>query len=132
MDVIKIRLQSQRHSMTDPLDVPKYRNAAHCAYVMVKEEGASSLYKGVTLTIIRQGTNQAANFTVYQYLKSWLLSKQKAGENALPAWQVLNFLIRPWVLVSYLAHVAHYLMPLLILSRPEYRRILRRKMGLLV
>ncbi|KAJ3272968.1 hypothetical protein HDV01_004874, partial [Terramyces sp. JEL0728] len=54
MDVIKIRLQAQRHSMTDPLDVPKYRNAAHCAYVMVKEEGIASLYKGVTLTIIRQ------------------------------------------------------------------------------
>jgi solute carrier family 25 citrate transporter 1 len=36
MDVIKIRLQSQRHSMSDPLDIPKYRNAAHCAYVMVK------------------------------------------------------------------------------------------------
>lgn len=55
MDVIKIRLQAQRHSMTDPLDIPKYRNAAHCAYVMVKEEGFASLYKGITLTIIRQG-----------------------------------------------------------------------------
>lgn len=55
MDVLKIRLQAQRHSMTDPLDVPKYRNAAHCAYVMVAEEGISSLYKGLTLTIIRQG-----------------------------------------------------------------------------
>jgi solute carrier family 25 citrate transporter 1 len=57
MDVIKIRLQAQRHSMTDPLDIPKYRNAGHCAYVMIKEEGFMSLYKGVTLTIIRQGTN---------------------------------------------------------------------------
>ncbi len=55
MDAIKIRLQAQRHSMTDPLDIPKYRNAGHCAYVMIKEEGFSSLYKGVTLTIIRQG-----------------------------------------------------------------------------
>ncbi|KAJ3061489.1 hypothetical protein HDU98_002615, partial [Podochytrium sp. JEL0797] len=50
MDVIKIRLQAQRHSMTDPLDVPKYRNAPHCAYVMIKEEGFGSLYKGVALT----------------------------------------------------------------------------------
>lgn len=55
MDVIKIRLQAQRHSMTDPLDVPKYRNAAHCVYVMAKEEGLGSLYKGATLTAIRQG-----------------------------------------------------------------------------
>ncbi|KAG5461205.1 MAG: hypothetical protein BJ554DRAFT_6634, partial [Olpidium bornovanus] len=29
MDVIKIRLQAQRHSMADPLDIPKYRNAGH-------------------------------------------------------------------------------------------------------
>lgn len=54
MDVLKIRLQAQRHSMTDPLDIPKYRNAAHCAYVMVKEEGIASLYKGVALTALRQ------------------------------------------------------------------------------
>jgi solute carrier family 25 citrate transporter 1 len=66
MDVIKIRLQSQRHSMSDPLDIPKYRNAGHCAYVMIKEEGVSSLYEGVTLTILKRATNQAANFTVYR------------------------------------------------------------------
>lgn len=29
MEVIKIRLQAQHHSMADPLDVPKYRNAGH-------------------------------------------------------------------------------------------------------
>ena len=85
MDVIKIRLQAQRHSMTDPLDVPKYRNAAHCAYVMIQEEGFMSLYKGVTLTVIRQGTNQAANFTVYQFLKKKLMEDQQM--QALPSWQ---------------------------------------------
>lgn len=89
MDVIKIRLQAQRHSMTDPLDVPKYRNAAHCAYVMIKEEGFLSLYKGVTLTIIRQGTNQAANFTVYQYLKKRLHEAQPQCGDTLPSYQTL-------------------------------------------
>ncbi|KAJ3080566.1 hypothetical protein HK102_002965 [Quaeritorhiza haematococci] len=86
MDVIKIRLQAQRHSMTDPLDIPKYRNAAHCAYVMVKEEGFGSLYKGVTLTALRQATNQAANFTVYQYLKKYLHTIQPTLDT-LPAYQ---------------------------------------------
>jgi solute carrier family 25 citrate transporter 1 len=38
----------------DPLDVPKYRNAGHAAYMIVKEEGLSALYKGVTLTALRQ------------------------------------------------------------------------------
>merc|ERR1712014_513290 len=32
MEVVKIRLQSQYHSMSDPLDVPKYRNAAHACF----------------------------------------------------------------------------------------------------
>ncbi|KAJ3413553.1 hypothetical protein HDV05_007854 [Chytridiales sp. JEL 0842] len=89
MDVIKIRLQSQRHSMTDPLDIPKYRNAPHCAYVMVKEEGLASLYKGVTLTALRQATNQAANFTVYQYLKKELHALQPEVGDALPTYQHL-------------------------------------------
>eukprot|EP00842_Homolaphlyctis_polyrhiza_P002149 jgi/Hompol1/2935/HPOL_003060-RA len=95
MDVIKIRLQAQRHSMADPLDIPKYRNAAHCAFVMIKEEGIASLYKGVTLTVLRQGTNQAANFTVYEFLKTRLqtmASKDSTSDKkTLPAWQ--TFLI---------------------------------------
>lgn len=88
MDVIKIRLQAQRHSMTDPLDIPKYRNAAHCALVMVREEGISSLYKGVALTALRQSTNQAANFTVYQYLKE-VLAEFQPDLKVLPWYQHL-------------------------------------------
>ncbi|RMY45862.1 hypothetical protein D0864_15361, partial [Hortaea werneckii] len=38
MEVVKIRLQSQYHSMSDPLDVPKYRNAAHACFTVLKEE----------------------------------------------------------------------------------------------
>lgn len=89
MDVLKIRLQAQRHSMTDPLDIPKYRNAAHCAYVMIKEEGVRSLYKGVALTALRQSTNQAANFTVYQYLKK-VLHERQPGIETLPWYQLMS------------------------------------------
>jgi solute carrier family 25 citrate transporter 1 len=56
MDVLKIRLQAQRHSLADPLDVPKYRNVGHAAYVIVREEGFAALYKGVSLTALRQGS----------------------------------------------------------------------------
>ena len=99
MEVIKIRLQAQHHSMADPLDVPKYRNAAHALYTVVKEEGVAALYRGVSLTALRQGTNQAANFTAYGFLKRKLGEfhqqkhhPQQAADTAanpppLPSWQ---------------------------------------------
>jgi len=58
MEVVKIRLQAQMHSMSDPLDVPKYRNAAHALYLILREEGPGTLYRGVALTALRQATNQ--------------------------------------------------------------------------
>lgn len=87
MEVVKIRLQAQYHSMADPLDVPKYRNAAHALYTVVKEEGFGALYRGVSLTALRQGTNQAANFTAYTELKD-LAQKRSADPTApLPGYQ---------------------------------------------
>ncbi|AEO58237.1 hypothetical protein MYCTH_2305433 [Thermothelomyces thermophilus ATCC 42464] len=88
MEVVKIRLQAQHHSMADPLDVPKYRNAAHALYTIVKEEGVGALYRGVSLTALRQGSNQAVNFTAYTYFKEWLYQWQpeyKGGN--LPSYQ---------------------------------------------
>jgi solute carrier family 25 citrate transporter 1 len=58
MEVVKIRLQAQSHSLADPLEAPRYRNAAHAVYSIVREEGFSTLYRGVTLTALRQATNQ--------------------------------------------------------------------------
>lgn len=58
MEVVKIRLQAQQHSLVDPLEVPQYRNAGHAVYTIVREEGAAALYRGVTLTALRQATNQ--------------------------------------------------------------------------
>lgn len=86
MEVIKIRLQAQHHSMADPLDIPRYRNAAHAAYTVVREEGFRTLYRGVTLTALRQSTNQAVNFTAYTYFKQWALQYQPTLEE-LPSYQ---------------------------------------------
>ncbi|KAL7903086.1 mitochondrial carrier [Trichoderma sp. SZMC 28014] len=88
MEVIKIRLQAQHHSMADPLDIPKYRNAAHALYTVVKEEGVGALYRGVSLTALRQGSNQAVNFTAYSYFKQWLKDYQpQYADGNLPSWQ---------------------------------------------
>ncbi|KAH8902507.1 mitochondrial carrier [Coniochaeta sp. PMI_546] len=88
MEVIKIRLQAQHHSMADPLDVPKYRNAAHALYTVVKEEGVGALYRGVSLTALRQGSNQAVNFTAYTYFKEALRKWQPQYDSGnLPSYQ---------------------------------------------
>lgn len=91
MEVVKIRLQAQHHSMADPLDIPKYRNAAHATYLVIKEEGFGALYRGVSLTALRQGSNQAVNFSAYAGMKSWLQNLQPAyhGGRELPSWQTM-------------------------------------------
>jgi len=74
--------------MADPLDVPKYRNAAHALYTVVKEEGVGAVYRGVSLTALRQGTNQAVNFTAYSFFKEWLKDWQPELEGGnLPSYQ---------------------------------------------
>ncbi|KAK0459396.1 mitochondrial carrier domain-containing protein [Desarmillaria tabescens] len=86
MEVVKIRLQAQQHSLADPLEAPRYRNAAHAVYKIVKEEGVSTLYRGVSLTALRQATNQGANFTVYQELKK-AFHRYQPDLPDLPSWQ---------------------------------------------
>lgn len=85
MEVVKIRLQAQHHSMADPLDQPKYRNAAHACYTVIKEEGFGALYRGVSLTALRQGTNQAANFTAYTELKQIVQDRRPDPLAPLPS-----------------------------------------------
>ena len=58
MEVVKIRLQAQMHSLADPQEIPQYRNAGHAVYKIIREEGFRALYRGVSLTALRQATNQ--------------------------------------------------------------------------
>lgn len=69
MEVVKIRLQAQSHSLMDPLEVPKYRNAAHAVFTIVREEGFGVLYRGVSLTALRQATNQGTLVTFFPIFK---------------------------------------------------------------
>jgi len=85
-EVCKIRMQAQYHSMVDPrqLATRKYTNVVQTALTVVREEGASALYKGIVPTMLRQGCNQAANFTTYNYAKRhW----EEASGKSLVSWQ---------------------------------------------
>ncbi|CAM9911735.1 unnamed protein product [Heterosigma akashiwo] len=80
--------QSHYHSMMDPAAAAaprKYRNVFQAAAVIVREEGPGALYKGVVPTTLRQGCNQAVNFTCYQTFKErWL---RRSGREELAPWQ---------------------------------------------
>ncbi|KAH6918054.1 succinate:fumarate antiporter [Coprinopsis sp. MPI-PUGE-AT-0042] len=86
MEVVKIRLQAQSHSLADPFEIPRYRNAAHAVYTIVREEGFATLYRGVSLTALRQATNQGANFTAYQEIKKFA-HKMQPDLVELPSYQ---------------------------------------------
>jgi len=77
-EVCKIRMQSQFHSLMDPSQLArrKYKNVAQTAFTIVKEEGFGALYKGLVPTMMRQGCNQAVNFTTYNIMKRELLEIQ--------------------------------------------------------
>eukprot|EP00568_Trieres_chinensis_P006472 CAMPEP_0183315828 /NCGR_PEP_ID=MMETSP0160_2-20130417/52977_1 /TAXON_ID=2839 ORGANISM="Odontella Sinensis, Strain Grunow 1884" /NCGR_SAMPLE_ID=MMETSP0160_2 /ASSEMBLY_ACC=CAM_ASM_000250 /LENGTH=238 /DNA_ID=CAMNT_0025481495 /DNA_START=14 /DNA_END=727 /DNA_ORIENTATION=- len=92
-EVCKIRMQSQYNSMIDPAQLKhrKYTNVAQTAYVIVKEEGLGALYKGVVPTMMRQGCNQAVNFTTYNAFKKRVIEwrKEKGQKEELEHWQSL-------------------------------------------
>lgn len=88
-EVCKIRMQSQYHSMMDPAQMQhrKYKNVFQTAATIVREEGFGALYKGVVPTMLRQGCNQAVNFTAYNAIKNELMRRQEVTE--LVSWQSL-------------------------------------------
>ena len=85
-EVCKIRMQSQYHSLMDPSQRThaKYKNVLQTAMLVAKEEGVSALYKGVVPTMLRQGCNQAVNFTAYNWSKKQVLAwKTKREEEKM-------------------------------------------------
>lgn len=67
-DVCKIRVLSQYHSIHDP-KLPQYKNSFHAFQKILVNEGIHALYKGSTMTILRQSINQSSNFYTFYKLK---------------------------------------------------------------
>lgn len=88
-EVCKIRMQSQYNSLMDPSQLArrKYTNVIQTAFTITREEGMGALYKGIVPTMLRQGCNQAVNFTTYNIFKKKVLEIQNKKE--LDHWQTL-------------------------------------------
>lgn len=81
-EVCKIRMQGQYHSMMDPTQLSrrKYTNVFQTALRIAHEEGIRSLYNGLYPTMLRQGCNQAVNFTTYNIFKKHVCEMQGKKE----------------------------------------------------
>ena len=88
-DVIKTRLQMSHHSMTDPHEISriKYKGPIHCALTVVKEEGPTALWKGLTPTMIRQGSNQSCNFMTFYALNKYVWGKEIGSGQKIESWK---------------------------------------------
>ena len=62
------------HDRNQP--IPKYKGTINAVSTIIRQEGFSGIYKGVTATVMKQGTNQAVRFYVM-----YLLNNAYRGEN---------------------------------------------------
>jgi len=65
-------------------DVPQYRGLFHGIIQIVKDHGLSSLYKGLSATIMKQCTNQSIRFGVVTSLSNWTHSKHSETPLSVP------------------------------------------------
>ncbi|KAJ9588300.1 hypothetical protein L9F63_018324, partial [Diploptera punctata] len=66
METIKVKFINDRRA-----ENPRFKGFIHGCSLIVKDEGFGGLYKGVTPTILKQGSNQAIRFYVMETLKNW-------------------------------------------------------------
>jgi solute carrier family 25 thiamine pyrophosphate transporter 19 len=77
LDVIKIRLQLQIHSLSDPLSVrnvegPVYKGTSGTLKQILREEGLTGLWKGNIPAELMYLTYGSAQFSAYTYISHWL------------------------------------------------------------
>jgi len=73
VETLKVRLISDQKKKN-----PQFRGLAHAASTIIRTEGPSGLYKGLTPTIMKQGSNQAIRFTVMETLRKWYIGGDKS------------------------------------------------------
>lgn len=80
METVKVKFINDQRSAN-----PKFKGFAHGVGCIIKQEGISGVYKGVTATIMKQGSNQAIRFYVMETLREWY----KGGDKDKPTPKLL-------------------------------------------
>ncbi|VDN25257.1 unnamed protein product, partial [Cylicostephanus goldi] len=74
METIKVKFIHDQ-----ALEKPRFRGFIHGLSCIIKDEGIGGIYKGVTATMLKQGSNQAMRFFVMETLKDWY----RGGDNSV-------------------------------------------------
>ncbi|GBP55735.1 Tricarboxylate transport protein, mitochondrial [Eumeta japonica] len=75
METVKVKFINDMR-----LEKPRFRGFFHGVRMIVREEGIGGVYKGVTATIMKQGSNQMIRFFVMESLRDWY----KGGDRNKP------------------------------------------------
>jgi len=76
MELIKTQFIADQNN---PPEKRKYKGLRHGVTTIVRAEGVSGLYKGLVPTILKQGSNQASRFFVFEQMKTYF---QKGDSHA--------------------------------------------------
>lgn len=71
---IKVKFINDRFS-----EKPKYNGLLHGIKEIIHEKGFRGIYQGVTPTLLKQGSNQAIRFFVFESLKEWHRGRDPNG-----------------------------------------------------
>ncbi|KAH9403408.1 hypothetical protein TYRP_015297 [Tyrophagus putrescentiae] len=63
-------------------ETPKYRGLVSGVKEIVRERGLGAMYSGVTATVVKQASNQAVRFAVFESLKEWSGSKEDDNQKS--------------------------------------------------
>jgi len=78
METLKVKFI---HDTNSP--VPKYRGFFHGVSTIVKEQGLGGTYKGLSATVVKQGSNQMIRFFIYGEVENLLKKGQKRNMNGV-------------------------------------------------
>ncbi|KAK9880674.1 hypothetical protein WA026_011910 [Henosepilachna vigintioctopunctata] len=72
METVKVKFINDQRSPN-----PRFKGFFHGVGIIVREQGIGGVYKGLTATIMKQGSNQAIRFYVMESLKQWYKGDDK-------------------------------------------------------
>jgi len=111
--MIKTRLQTQRIDKQQPR---KYRSTLHTFRIIVKEEGFSALWKGLTPQLLGV-THVAVQFPLYEYIKEFLAERGSKRKENLTILELIGASASSKIVASVIAYPHEVLR-----SRFQYQR----------